>query len=548
MRFYTFLFLLSLGLIFESVAQEIPLPDGEIEDAQVIIEKDRKIVLPFAQRYFEKVTEQFDTKELQPLRYSFMETAFVPAIPVFRYASSEYKAQEAEETGNNEVRIGYGNYNSPLMKIALYNQANSNALIGMDFDHLSFGSGAVDGENSASGRSKIAFNGKYMTEASTFDGQLSYRSDFGYFYGYAPESDVDRDSIRQNYNAFNLRLAYNYFGHDKFSFKGQTSFNILQDNYEAQENLLNVSTELQYAVTEDVAIRLNAGANISNYTVGDTAIARNVYRFTPTVNFTRDKLSLSGGANIVFTDDETYFADGIGIFPYVAADYAISESFRVFMKLSGDVNELYLSSAVEDNFFVSENLSLQHARENYAGEVGLKGGANGFSYQLSAKVSEVQNLSFFANGLADSTRFDLIYDTDAIQVISVATTLGYQKLDFLQSSLQLIFNDYQTSTLANPWHRPTFELYFSNKIKATKKLSFGLNASLLGGITAFNLQSETSTTLPAIADISLQADYKITDNWGAFLQGNNLLNANYQRYWNYLNRGAMIKCGISYAF
>jgi outer membrane cobalamin receptor len=55
-------------------------------------------------------------------------------------------------------------------------------------------------------------------------------------------------------------------------------------------------------------------------------------------------------------------------------------------------------------------------------------------------------------------------------------------------------------------------------------------------------------TLDAIVDINLGVDYQIKDNLSIFLKVTNLLNYNYDLYYQYPSQGINVMAGIRYKF
>jgi hypothetical protein len=103
-------------------------------------------------------------------------------------------------------------------------------------------------------------------------------------------------------------------------------------------------------------------------------------------------------------------------------------------------------------------------------------------------------------------------------------------------------------TLLAAYHRPEWEVSLNNQIQPTEKWLIQFNANLMGGIQGFNQQSDVSVKLPAVLDLQLKADYKITDRISAFAIGNNLLNRTNQRFLNYPVRGIQGILGATFQF
>ena len=70
----------------------------------------------------------------------------------------------------------------------------------------------------------------------------------------------------------------------------------------------------------------------------------------------------------------------------------------------------------------------------------------------------------------------------------------------------------------------------------------------MGGITARNPTDFAPVELDAIVDLNAKLEYKVSDQFGAFVSANNLIGNNYQRFLNYQTRGIQFMAGFSYVF
>src|SRR5690606_15574437 len=90
---------------------------GEIEDARVIIEKDRKIELPKANRNYERIPPLPDDKnEGETLDYSFrqIDLSVEPAEPQIRVFT--IREEPLDKFYGSYIRAGAGNYLTPYLE------------------------------------------------------------------------------------------------------------------------------------------------------------------------------------------------------------------------------------------------------------------------------------------------------------------------------------------------------------------------------------------------------------------------------------------------
>lgn len=543
-------------------AQETLPPDGEIEDAQVIIEKDRKIVLPFAQRYYDKISDQYKPSAGEKPVFSFADWFYAPPSVRLRYTASEYSSNDNNPSTQNEIRLGFGNYISPLVKITLATPQSKDYYLGVDFDHLSFMEGPVDGKNSGAGTSGLVVKGKYLTETATLSGRVGYNSTFGHFYGYDQALEVDRDTIRQTFNEFNVGVGLDGKPSDNASYNVKAGFNLIKDNFEASESKIELGAKMQFETESNIRAGLALEGTFSKYENNTFTANRNVYRAMPRVSFTANQLTVGVGARVLMVNDSTYLGKEFNVYPDISLDYTFSDQFKVFAGVKGDVRELYYDQVTRDNFFVGNNLQLRHGNQKLDVKAGIAGGSDKLGAELSVGYEQVDYLSFFVNGLSDTTRFDLIYDNGTTSILKTSLKVQYSSGTRYQGSISATYFNYSTSTVEFAWHRPTVEATVRQNFSLNDKLTLKANVIMLGGIKVVENYSSidsyivaeeqwsniVASTLPMIIDISVESVYAINKNWGAFLSGENLLSSNYQRFYNYLNRGIMAKIGLKYSF
>ena len=113
---------------------------------------------------------------------------------------------------------------------------------------------------------------------------------------------------------------------------------------------------------------------------------------------------------------------------------------------------------------------------------------------------------------------------------------------------QMIISSYQTNEVAEPWYLPTTQLKVNYTQQLTKSIQLTSGINVLQGIKAPSPLDAEVIDLPTVFDWSASGKYKIDDQWSAFVQINNLLGINYERYLNYPVRGFTGKVGVIWRF
>jgi hypothetical protein len=110
--------------------------DGEIESMEIEIVKEREITLPKANRNFDKIPPKpSETSIKAPVTYDFRSFSFqAPQInPQVR--PLKLKAESPSDIYGGFLRLGYGNYASPLIEGYINNKRDKNKLYGARLYH-----------------------------------------------------------------------------------------------------------------------------------------------------------------------------------------------------------------------------------------------------------------------------------------------------------------------------------------------------------------------------------------------------------------------------
>ena len=149
------------------------------------------------------------------------------------------------------------------------------------------------------------------------------------------------------------------------------------------------------------------------------------------------------------------------------------------------------------------------------------------------------------NSAADTRRFAPVYDT--VTVWGGHLGLGFKPTNDLELSFGGDYRAFKALRQAKAWHLPDFE----GNLGAKYHFSKAFEAHLLG-FTAIGAKAQDKNlktiVLPAMFDVNVGASYGISDNFGVFLDLNNVLNQKYQRWNNYQSYGFNLIGGVTMKF
>ena len=349
--------------------------DGEIENTEVIIEKNRKLDLPEAERNFEKIQSPIKRAEPQAQKYDKL------AEPAYQLPDINTKFQLLPPPKENQLPLA-GNYlkagfepiySGTYFETFLNNNRNPNHNYGLYAKHLGFTTGPVDKKNSATGDQTIKGFYRYVKELLTFNSSLDYSRKQLYFYGYKPVSEVKRDSIKQVFNGINFKSELNNRTSDSIIgyFIGVHVRN-LSNAYQAKEFEFGVKLGGDYILGKNLKALINSEFYFSSRKDLAGSLSRNLFRLQPSVKYSEGLLNLEFGLNLVGQNDTTKTISKLNFYPIAKVDYGLSQHFSIFAALTGDIQRNTLNSFVLENPWINQNITLQNTNKQTDFTAGLR--------------------------------------------------------------------------------------------------------------------------------------------------------------------------------
>ncbi|MGK7393657.1 MAG: hypothetical protein ACNS62_03755 [Candidatus Cyclobacteriaceae bacterium M3_2C_046] len=524
--------------------------DGEIEDAQVIIEKDRKIELPQINRNFERIPPlPVQGAGMDNLNYEFQNYQLklqgeAPDIRVFTI-----KEDPLPKFYGNYIKAGLGNYITPYLEIYTYNKRSDEYLLGAHFNHLSSILGPVDGRNSGTSQTSISADGKYFTKPLVLSGDITYNRDKYYFYGYQPGSETDRDTLRQVFNSINISAGLEDNLEDAdISYSLNTGFNYIRDRFQAQEFAFSTDLALDYYLSDELSAQLQSDLLLTRRKDLGT-INRSLFRVRPGFTYQLDQLKIQAGFNVVYQNDTLSNLSKMNFYPFARAELNFTEGISVYGGIDGNMLANTFSGMVDENPWLTPNVPIFNTNKNFEFYGGLKGNViQNLSFNTGFSLANYKNMYFFVNNLTDTTEFSIIYDQGNTQVFNFFAEASLVKSEIFRLTLKGDLFGYNTDEVQDAWHKPRYKFSASAFYNLYEKILLSTNMYFLGGIKAYMTHSDQISELDNIADINFKIDYLFSDRFSVFLSFNNIIGNNYQRYLNYPSRGILVMGGVSYSF
>ncbi len=544
----------SFLILFSSMVSVIAQEQGEIENTQVIIEKDKPLTLPKANRLYKPTEININQFQPAPVEYTFSNIDFESTEYNPGLGSQQFKPKGETSQADNFIKLGFGNYQSPLVE-GNYTMRLDDHYFNTYLFHESFGKGPVRDKQSAFSDTQIKLKG-HLDGDFHVDPYLNYSRSSYYFYGrdtafdYANpliiddkimlqditlgaiirqgmESDWDYSLQPEYRNTLNKVVGDNRIGvESELSVAGMASYQLL-DNFKASGSIILATTKYESTFLQ----------------------RRNYLSFNPKLTYTFDMGSVGAGFEVATANDTTSENSALFFFPDIDFHLNLSPDFALYGIAGGGLNMVGLKSLSDENRYLENGLLLL----NQSNKVDLEGGfkskiLNQLVLQGSLGYSLIENLPFFVHNPTDSSRFIVAYDSGSM----IRTTLGIDAAYYFGKKFSLIYAmeyyGYSLNKLEEAWYKPTSRMDILINYQVNEDFRINLNTIFMSGIKAPSPSDQSPINLSSIFDLGLGLDYTINEQFSAFGRTRNLVGGNYERYLNYPVRGLSFKLGVVYRF
>lgn len=523
---------------------------GDLKEVEVVIRKDQQIILPKANRLFEKIPPRPVEPASPDITYNFKAFNFnTPELnPVIR--PLRLKGEEPSVAYRGYVSAGYGNYSTPYLEAFITSKQDKKKLIGAHAFFNKSGKGPVDGKNSAGGISGISAFAQTFSKDISFNGNIGYQNRSTHFYGYSPDVTVRADTIEQAFSLFKLGLSIANAKNTDFAYQLGGEFSHISDKFKAAESSVDFNFKSSYQVSDDQSIFMGATYAILNRKdEGVEAKARNLFQVNGYYSFYPvENLKLQVGA-VVALENDTLDSKSFHFYPDVKATYPINTVVDFVGSLSGGMEKVSLQSLADENLWLAPAVALSHTNKVFDLQAGLRAKL-GSNVLLGTGVSfaTLKNMYFFKNDTTDAAKFQVEYDRGSTKRINLYASLLYTYSDVARVSLQGDYFGYNTDEIMEAWHKPGYRVTLGASYNLFKKLVFNLDMIAQGNMKAYDPENEVTVKLDAAFDLNFRTEYLFSDTFSAFVDLNNITSNKYPMFLNYPVRGFQALAGITWKF
>jgi hypothetical protein len=301
------------------------------------------------------------------------------------------------------------------------------------------------------------------------------------------------------------------------------------------------------------AFSIDLGLNVLNYddTVKSTNSAftriMSVYRFS----FAQYRFEL--GLDIQMANEKAAGVSnfGVDVFPLLKAEVVIVENkARAFASISGNRTINSFRSLTGLNPFIISTPEIKYSDEQIKIGGGISGNAGGMNFLAEAYYSFIKDMPLFVTDttLEFDNRFNIIYDN--VNLLQIRASLGYVMMNELSLRLLGAYYHYIPKHELQAWHMPNFEVGIEAGYSFLDKYTVRASLLALGSKYARTYAGgeEQQSKIKGALDLGIGGEYQVNRMIAVFIDGNNLLNQHYQRWYEYPVQGILVMAGVKISF
>lgn len=568
MKYIYLLFFITIIINHPILSQEIVESEGKIENAQILIEKNKIILLPDAQKKGDDSIQNINKIIKYDLNFNPLDLSLNKEKLSIDQINDYLINKKIINNYNNNFSVLYGNYKSLIINSNNYFDISNNLKFDASLYHNSNKIGYTKDENSGFFDSKILLN-SYYTENLSNSGHninlnLSYNRIKTFYYGFINENS--QEISKEDINIRNKFLEYNVsiskgINHD---LKQKLNYKIDFNNFNFNSYLYNEYTSIiQAAILYDINQNIFTSLTFDNYyrnlkKSNNIILSENQKRNNMLLNYhVNYKLKNYDIRLGLIYDIDSKLKDYV-LYPFFAFDYSNQKgySFNLFLD-GGDDTNFYFSKIKENPYLFDTNFEYIDLVEkiNFGGVFGIKLFKNKGNLKLSYNEKKVSN--FFVYGKSkndqiqsnnrnfDIYRYTIFYDSADSNQKKIKLFFDYSKDKFFNTSLIFSYNNYKLNNFSYASNLPKYEIFISNKLKIN---DFEIIGNISSFIETYSIDSNNnSEKLESFLSLNVNINYLLFENTKIMLQLNNILDSKNEIYYNYNDLGFNLKFGFTYS-
>lgn len=481
--------------------------------------------------------------------------------------AAKIKGEPLNDLYRAYVKAGIGNYTNNMAQVHLNSVRSRDFHWGLDIDHLHSNGGIKDLPYNGFLHENVDLYGKKMLKKHIILAGGNFNFEEVYKYGYPHQyslEEISKNAIKNTFTKYQGFAGIESMINDssKLNYKVRAQYYGLglNNNINTENNILITSEFSKFYGTEKSIAGLDIDVNTYNTTSGKTT--NTLVKPKIDIRFNGEKWRLNAGFKIgVDAGSTTTFH----FYPNAEFKYNVVQNYIVpYVGVTGGLDRNSLNSIRNTNPFLNTNVALKNTSTAYDAYFGIRGVySSKISYNLKGGYKNVKDMVLFSQNMivgtptidpTNNNAYFTLYDT--VGIANVSAQVNYDSGQKWKLMYRLQYNNYDTQREVKAWNLPDFTsdltLHYNlqSKIVATSSIFFAGSRYIKSSQTTDEKLADGiyGKKLDPYVDLNLGLEYRFTPKASAFVNVNNILSQNYQRWGNYPVQGINVMAGFSYSF
>lgn len=459
----------------------------------------------------------------------------------------------------NFLRAGFGNYITSYFEFFVNSLQSEEHAIGLHLKHISsLGEIKNYANSSYSNNYANVFATKFLKNHS-LGAKITYTRDVFHYYGYKPDDfpaiNLSKDDIKHRIQIVEGGIDF------KSTFTSNTAvdhgisldYYFLSDNYKSNEQVISAKAMLgkrfeMLDLTEYQVLGIDVAVDYFSNSDTIDSYSGTLFTVTPFMSTDFNQYRFYVGLDLSYKSDSSA---EFHFFPIVKAEVSmIKDVLAAFVEINGTYERVTYRSLSSENPFILPIVPLNYQKNQFTLAAGLLGNiSDKVNFLITVSNSKIKHLPLFVTDTNTlNNTFTVIYDN--ANVFHVKAQINHTTTEKFNIGLNAEYFNYSTSNEKKAWYKPSIKLGLIAEYVIQEKFIIGAEIIASGPMYAkvYEQKQFVEKTIDSWVDLNLSFNYQITENFSTFLNVNNILNRNYQKWYNYPTQKFNVLAGIGFAF
>ncbi len=453
-------------------------------------------------------------------------------------------ALDADTTLNlgqrNQLKLGFGSFTTPYIAGAFSFGDGKKNLLNLYGNYIS-SRGNIKNQDFSELNLKAA--GSIFTPTNEIYAHAAFSQHEYYLYGYDHTLDsFKKTDIRRSYQDFSAGVGYRNIAANNLKFVYDPHLEVHEFSREnkASETTIILNIPVEKKFSDNVSVKVTALGDFNKYQLRNSPfkLTKNLFQLAPEFVYYSDAFNFHGGITPSWNNST------VNVLPNFYGEAQLQHN--VLMVQAGWVGR-YITNSFRtlsgENPYMQDPTVLNNTKEvQYYGGIKATLGKH-FSFNARAAFITYNDIPLFVNDRINGKSF-IVKNERRVDDVQIHGDLNFISQDKFTLTGALDLNTY-TGLLDNSraWGLIPLKVTGSLRWNAFKQVLIKGDILAFSGAKAIS-NSGSAITLKGGTDISAGAEFKISSQFSAWLDLDNILNSKYQRWNNYPVYGLQVIGGL----